>query len=294
MDFSRFWAYPILLLFLISGCKSNKLDQAYVAEVESWRAKRLASLTSPTGWTTLIGLYWLEEGENTIGSDESMDISFGENIPGKFATATLSGGEVYFKAEDGIDVKPFNEGRARPDTEDSTDIFSYGSYNWFFIQRGDRYGLRLKDTLAKSRFALKSLPHFPVSGNFLFDAEVLPHETGETVGILNQVGQVSDFNIEGIVHFQYNGKEYKLLAFDGGPSLLWILFSDETTGISTYGGGRYLYIKRPDEKGMTRLDFNRAYNPPCVYSDFATCPLPPRENDLSFAVRAGEKYVDKH
>lgn len=284
----------VLVFLLPMSCKTTAPDQAYLEEIESWREARLRSLTSARGWTTLAGLYWLGEGENTIGNTREMDIRFGSEKTGEIGIAFLKNDSIYFLAAPGQEVKPFNEGLVKTDASGKPDIFSLGQYTWYFIERGEKYGLRLRDTLHPARYALRELPHFKVTEEFRFEARVLGLEESRSVDIANQIGQVSGYPIEGLVRFDYKGKEHELIAFDGGEDSFWIIFSDQTTGDGTYGGGRYLYIPRPDSSGMTNVDFNRAYNPPCVYTDFATCPLPPRENTLPFKVRAGEKYVGNY
>jgi uncharacterized protein (DUF1684 family) len=184
--------------------------------------------------------------------------------------------------------------RLRADTESRTTYMNSGSLTWYLIHRGDKFGIRIKDSLSEQRLTLKSIPHYPINANWKIKAKFIPPYEGATIDIENILGQVSDDPLAGILEFNYQGKNHQISALDGGPEAYFLIIADETTGKETYGGGRYLYVDRADANGVTYIDFNKAYNPPCVFSEFATCPLPPEENYLPFAVTAGEKELPHH
>jgi hypothetical protein len=287
-----------IALTSLSSCKNPGLDAAYMEDIETWRARRLASLKSKTGWTTLAGLFWMEKGLNSLGSAGTNTIILPENMPAHLGDLTLTGDSLYFKTDPAIRITVngdiFREGPVHTDMDGDAEVFNWQRYTWYFIRRGDRTGLRLRDTLHPARMALHAIPAFPVSTKYIFQAVYQPPQVDETVEIKNVIGNTSEDPVAGKLYFTHRKEEHLLTALDGGPISLWLIFSDETTGAETYGGGRYLYVSRPDSNGMVTIDFNKAYNPPCAFTDYATCPLPPRENHLSFKVRAGEKTYGHH
>ncbi len=254
---------------------------------------RLSSLTSPEGWTTLIGLYWLQEGNNVVGSSNENTVVFPEQAPDVLCTFhkqidTIS---VENHLGDNLQVngKKFSKEKVSTDTDKELSKFQWQRLIWYVIKRGDKYGIRLKDTLSETRLSLTSLPHFPVDIKWKVAATLTPPNEGEAMIVDNALGQKEEYKLEGRLKFEMGGKSHTLAAVDGGPDDLWIIMADGTTGDETYGGGRFLYCPRPVD-GKTTIDFNKAYNPPCVYTDFATCPLPTSENVLDVSILAGELY----
>ncbi len=281
-------------LVVVSGCNPPTPEDTYLSGLEQWRKERLAHLTRPDGWTTLVGLYWLKDSVQTYGSASDNTIVFPEKAPDYIGRFFLSDGGV--KGEITTDAPVLLDGKPskgivelHTDVEDSTNYYTYQSLQWHIIKRGSQYGIRLKDTLNAARFALRSLPHFPVDKKWIVDAKFTPAAKTDTVHVLNAVGINSALHPEGTLSFEIDGEPYTFIALDGGPDELFVVMGDVTTGDETYGGGRFLDIPRPDSTtGHTVIDFNKAYNPPCVYSEYATCPLPLQENVLPVAVRAGE------
>ena len=276
-------------------CKQTEEAIAHETEIINWKYERIRSLTAADGWTTLCGLYWLQEGYNPTGSGPSNSIQFPRAMPAELGSFYLSNDSVHFKINDVL----IKRGNNQLNTGDSilmfptTDemILSWNAYQWFIIKRGDRYGIRLRDTLHPNR-NLTEIPSYPISQTFNIPATISYRDTQEILKIENVLGQVQDRKIVGTLEFNFEGTDYSLSALDGGPEKFYIIFSDETTGYGTYGGGRFLYPDRPSNGNKTFVDFNKAYNPPCVFSIYATCPLPPKENHLAFEVEAGEKYLD--
>lgn len=284
-------AYPLLLCLsglLLTACGAQQAlptPDNYEAEIEAWREARLGSLTAPTGWLSLVGLHWLEQGANTIGSGEDQDIPLPEPAPAHVGTYHLLGPQIAAETEDidGLAV-----------SKDGYSEMSYGALQWFLIERGGRYGIRVRDTLLPTRIRLRPIEFFPIDLSYRVRATFTPAEANESVMMRNVLDMEYPVPVMGTLRFRLNGKSYTLEALDGGPNDLFLIFSDLTTGESTYGGGRYLYCARPGEDGATVIDFNKAYNPPCAFTDYATCLLPRAENRLEVALEVGEKTFGEH
>ena len=291
----------ILLAVTISlDCAtSGKFGESYSKSAyEKYRANRLKILQEPFGWPTLMGLYWLEEGQNTFGSGRTNDLIFPEKMPEKMGFFQKDQKGVSMAVDSNLDVlingKAATSGRLNSDVDANTTNVNMGSYFWHIIKRNDKYGVRLRDTLHPNRAALTGIPSFPFSAKWIIEATFQSAEKGQNVKMDNQVGMQIETPLEGILTFSYKGEQHTLHATNGGKENLFVIIADATTDSETYGGGRYMYPGRADENGKVILDFNRAQNPPCVFTDFATCPLPPAENVLSFEVKAGEKVMPGH
>ena len=289
----------LLSLTLLSACSTPIAKDIYQTDLQHWRTDRLAYLTRPDGWTTLVGLYWLSDSLETYGAAPDNDIVFPKSAPANIGQFALKNEKVV--ATILPDIPVFLDGAAvtqpqviHTDIEEGTNYFTYQSLQWHIIKRGTKYAIRLKDTLNPARFSLTSLPHFPVSKKWVVDTRFQPAAQGDTLKVLNAVGITSALHPAGKLFFEIDGQTYSFVALDGGPDELFVVMGDETTGVETYGGGRFLDIPRADSTGHTIIDFNKAYNPPCVYSEYATCPLPTRENTLPIAIKAGELMEEGH
>jgi uncharacterized protein (DUF1684 family) len=271
------------------------------ASIEQWRARRLANLTSDTGWLTLAGLFWLKNGENTFGRAASnalrLDNSALAPVAGSFVK---SGDKVRFVAHAGGGVthegKPVTTIDLVPDSQGEPTVLDSGSLAFFLIERAGRYGIRLRDKANPHRTNFHGLDYFPVSTDWVFDARFDPYEPHRKIKIVNILGMEEDMDSPGALVFTQGGKEYRLDAVleEPGATELFVMFADATSGRETYGAGRFMYLALP-QNGHVRLDFNKAYNPPCAFNDFATCPLPPFQNRLTLSVNAGEKsYAAAH
>ena len=270
---------------------------AYQQDIDSWRATRLKNVAGPDGWTTLVGLYWFKEGKNRFGSAPGNELALeSPRLPAEAGTFTLSKGGVDFAAAKGADIrsdgKPFTAGKLGTDADKDTTVLTHGSLTFYAIQRVDRYGLRVKDTAADARVHFKGLEYFPLDQKWRFEARFEPHTPMKKIPIINILGMEEDMNSPGTLVFDVDGKEYRLDAvLEDGETDYFIMFGDPTNGKQTYGAGRFMYVK-PPVNGVTVLDFNKSYNPPCAFTPYATCPLPPPQNRLPFAVTAGEfKYA---
>jgi hypothetical protein len=297
---------------------------AYVQELADWQAEREASLTRPGGWLTLVGLYWLHPGANTFGSDAGNDLVFPDKAPGRVGSLVLGDDgavtlrpaerpeesegphleEIYEEPSGGAETggddgaetvemaTPVSDPIVMvPDTEKETTEIALGSLRFWIIVRGDRVGVRLLDRESPAVDAFEGLETFPADPAWKVEAR-LERREGFTVPMPNVLGQVEDVPSPGVLHFRApTGEELSLVPLGEGDSL-FIVFGDRTNGHTTYGGGRFLYAEVPAADGAdprVELDFNRAYNPPCAFTEFATCPLPPRQNKLPIPVEVGEK-----
>ena len=292
----------VVLALILVACsaekpaeKIQKDDPAYVADVDAWHAKRIESLTSPTSWLSLAGLFWLEEGENSFGADESNAIIFPKDrAPSFFGSFALDKGEVKVRIKPDVKVlagdTTISEMILQTDENGKPTVLKHGSLSWYAIKRGNRFGIRLKDSENTRIKEFKGIERFPVSTQWRIEAKYLPYDPPKKISIVNVLGSVSEEPSPGALKFRIDGKTYRLDAL-GEPDdeELFIVFADTTNGFETYGGGRFLDVKKPDGKGMTYIDFNRAYNPPCTFTEFATCPLPPAQNKLPVKITAGEK-----
>lgn len=266
-----------------------------VKEVEDWRAARVARLLAPDSWLTLVGLHWVEEGTHSIGSAKDNDIVLNTG-PAKLGTLTRKGTEISLALADGVDAKigdsDARSGVLAADTTGTPTLVRFGNANFQVIERSGRYALRVKDNDAETRKAFPGhMDNWPIDPAWRFQAKFEPHPPGTTIEIASIINTLDPMPNPGAVVFEKDGKTYRLEAVDEGDGQLFLIFADRTSGKETYGAGRFLYAA-PAVDGKTIVDFNMAYNPPCVFTPYATCPLAPPENRLDLAVTAGEKkYV---
>lgn len=291
----------VLILCLVAGCSPripHAIPQdmkAYEEEMQQWRNDRLRLLTAPEGWLSVVGLYWLKPGENAAGTREDMDLVLPRQLPSVLGKFTLEGDKVYFESAGEayvtVDGKRLVEGEVKTDRSDDMTKLHFKAFVFYIIERDGKFGLRLKNTLSDKRFTLKEIPAFPLDPAYRVYARAREDEAGKTLRVEDVTGAVQEYRVEAVLEFYIDGKKQELLAFDGGPDHYFVIFRDATTHESSYGGGRYMYVPRkPDAEGYLVLDFNKAFNPPCVFTDWATCPIPPEENRLETAILAGEKY----
>ena len=296
---NRFTAtYITLLIIFISACQ-RRTDiitdwDAYTKAHEEWQETRLERLKSERGWLNLAGLFWLEEGENSFGSAPSNAIIFPEKFPLTGGSLILSDSTVTLTADPAAAIRAGGEQLTRAelksDQQENPTTLETGSYRWFILRRGDRFGVRLRD-LEHPRIALlDSIPSYPFSKKWVVEAELVKFDSARTIEVPTVIdGFTEQYKAPGELTFRMNGRKHTLLPFKTGHGY-FLIFGDATNGLETYGGGRFLYTERI-ENGKVIIDFNRGYNPPCAFSPFATCPLPPPENMLELNVEAGEKEV---
>ena len=282
-------------VLLVSFIPNNE-EGTYQNEINQWHQKRIDGLKSEEGWLNLAGLFWLKEGDNTFGSDEKNDIVFPKKASKKVGTLVLRDGKVSFKAHSDAQVKLI-EAETSPEfvfEEGKTTTMEQGALRWFIIKRGPKYGIRLRDLEHLALAHFKGVERFVVNESWKIKAKLEKPATPRTIAITDVLGLVSQQPLVGHAVFEWKGKTYRLAATDAGGGRLFIIFKDKTTAHETYGAGRFLYTDKPDEAGNVVLDFNKSINPPCAFSPYATCPLPPAENNLQVRVEAGEKDAKMH
>jgi len=284
--------WPLLLLLM--ALEGNPA-RAHRAEWESWRSKRLESLRNPNSWLTLVGLFWLEEGENPFGSDPSNRIVFpAGKAPARMGSIQLRNGSVSVGVDPRVEVT--HEGKNITQMKLQTDaggaeptILSSGTLAFYVIQRGRRLAVRVKDSESQARRTFNGIEAFPYDERLRVEARFEPYDPPRSIPVPNVLGAIELEKSPGALAFEWKGKTYRLdPVLEEGETDLFVIFGDATNGEETYGGGRFLYSK-PAAGGKTTLDFNKAYNPPCVFTPYATCPLPPKQNRLPFRIEAGEK-----
>jgi uncharacterized protein (DUF1684 family) len=294
----------LITLALLVGSSSAAATGSREAErvaVDEWRAQRLAALTSDTGWLTLAGLFWLRPGENTFGRAPSNTLVL-ENaaLAESAGTFIVTGHDVRFVASVGARITHAGQSVTAielvSDAKEDPTVLESGPVQFFLIERAGNLGVRVRDLENPRRRDFRGLEYYPVDPDWSVTARFEAYQPHRHIPIVNILGMEQEMDCPGAVIFRKNGQEWRLDAVLEEPQdqELFIMFADSTSGHETYGGGRFLYVPLPHD-GKTVLDFNRAYNPPCAFNDFATCPLPPHRNRLKLGVEAGEKtYASGH
>lgn len=285
-----------ILLSLI-GCSSKTpqpIDPDYVKSIQEWHQKRIARLKTETGWLNLVGLLWLKDGDNTFGSDSSNAVIFPPAAPAKAGTFVLHNGRVSIRVNKGIDIisngKPVTEMALNSDADSNTTRLEMGSFRFTVIKRGHEFAIRLRDLESPLLKDFPGIETYPIDPEWRVEARLEPYDPPKQIFIPTILNTIDTAECFGAVVFELDGKTYRIdPVAKKTDDELFIIFGDLTNGKETYGGGRYIYIPNFDSTGKTILDFNKAYNPPCVFTDFATCPFPPQQNRLPIRVLAGEK-----
>ena len=272
----------------------------YAHSVAEWRAQREARLKAEDGWLTVVGLDWLKEGENRVGSNPAFEVRLPKSAPDRVGTITVKNGKARFKPEKaaGVTFKgaPAAEMDLQPDTTPQYDVLAVGRVKFFVIQRENKLGVRIKDNDSAARREFTGLRWYPVDASWKVQARFVPFDKPHTVTFDTAAGVKEQDESPGYVTFSRAGREYRLEpVLDDND--LWFVMRDGTSGKTTYGASRFLYAELPKggvkQAGTVEIDFNKAENPPCVFTDFATCPLPPPQNRLTLAVTAGEEMYGK-
>lgn len=287
-------------MMAIVGFRQIADGPAYKAQIEEWHQQRVNSLKSENGWLNLVGLFWLNEGKNSLGRGSTFDVPFPTtSASAELGVLELKNGEIRFEPKAGANVSANGNPVTEPIVVFSPDnqptVLANGSLRWVVIKRGDKYGVRLRDLESPSLKEFHRIERFPVDESWRVKAKLEKPATSKTIPIVNVLGQITPTPLAGTLVFEKDGKTYRLDAVGEGEKL-FILFGDATNAHNTYGSGRFLYADKPgaDTDDVTTLDFNQAINPPCAFTEFATCPLPPKQNKLTFAVTAGEKRYGDH
>ena len=308
------WAGIAMGMALLAGCGggtdaggdvakagATKADPAFLAEQEAWRNQRLEALLQPDGWTSLVGLHWLELKAHYLGSGarigNGVRFAFGPEKMGMIARD--ASGAWSFTPESGVALtlngEPLKERVALHsdhDPEPGVIGFDEGKGQVTLIRRGDRDALRVKYADAPTRLQFAGLKYWPADPSWRIEGRFVAHPPGKTLPIADIVGTQNDSPNPGAVEFERDGQTFRLEALGEPGGELFFVFADRTSGHGSYPAGRFLEAAWPGADGKVVLDFNRAYNPPCAFTLFATCPLPPPENRIDLAVAAGEQnYV---
>lgn len=289
-------AVAALAALLLAAPAPNAARQKtdYQSQAAEWRAEREAKLKADDGWLTLAGLFWLKEGPNSLGSAPENDVVLPANsAPARLGVLELRGGRAHLRVAEGsesavtLDGKAVSERELRSDEDGAKpDVLRVGEASFQVIKRGERYGVRVKDKGSRARREFAGLKYYPANEELRVTAKFTPFDQPQRIAITSIVGDTERMVSPGILTFRLRGREYRLQPVEENGKL-FIMFRDQTSGRATYPAGRFLYAALPKD-GVVTLDFNQAFNPPCAFTEFATCPLPPKQNRLTAAIEAGE------
>jgi len=290
----RKWPPIWILGLLLSGCGGEQTTPEYVAEIDDWHAERISRLRSDTGWLTLVGLHPLPEGVHSLGASPTADVILAPGAPYWLGSLAVTEDEIMFSVHPDAEVAlvdtPSEErlvstflvsDRDGPPTKLVT-----GSMVFYVIDRGGKLFLRVKDRQAEVLKSFRGIERFPVDARWRIAARL---ESGPTsLQVPDVLGNQSHASSPGVLVFEIDGQEFRLTATGEPGESMFLVFGDATNGPTTYPGGRFLVIDPAESDGTVNVDFNKAYNPPCVFTPFATCPLPAPANVLPLAIEAGE------
>jgi uncharacterized protein (DUF1684 family) len=270
---------------------------SYEDEIEAWRARRVAALAAPDGWLSLVGLFWLREGRNAVGSDPSSDVILPEDpAPAQLGSIQVASGRATAVFPPGSGVRSGDEEVSslllEDDPERPPTVLALGSLRFHVISRGGALAVRVRDLDSPARRSMTRIPNFPIDARWRVNARFDPHDSARQAVLPTVVGPGQEYRIMGALRLELAGQPLSLEAYQElDESDLFIVFGDETNGRETYEGGRYLYASPPEVDELVTLDFNRAYNPPCVFTPYSTCVLALPDNRLPVRIEAGEmKY----
>jgi uncharacterized protein len=289
---------PLLLTCLLTTSVHAQDSDPYRKEIADWQAKRIQNLKAPNGWLNLVGLYWLEQGPNSFGSGTTNKLVFpAGTIANTAGSFERSGNTVKLTVAAGVTItvngKPVKEAVIYENESTRPPVVASGRLRWTIIRRDDKIGIRLRDTASPLLTQFKGIDHFPVDTTWRITATLKTTTQPTQISIKNILGQTTRQQTPGKLIFTIGAKQYTLDALEEGDEL-FIVFGDETSGKSTYPSGRFLSVRKPGADGATIIDFNKAYNPPCAFTNYATCPLPPPQNILPVPITAGEKNFGHH
>ena len=291
---TRFSILALATALTLTSVASALTPLSYEQTIEQWRATRVERLKQPQGWLSLVGLHWIEPGTHRVGRADDNDIVLATG-PASLGTVRLADGKVFFAAHEDSAVRvdgaaPSGEVELRSDHHETPSVLSFdaGQATIQLIDRNGKLGFRVRDARAKTRSGFVGIENYAIDQTWRVEARFEPHPAGKTIDIANVIGQLEPMANPGAVVFEREGKTYRLEAVDEGDGSLFLIFADRTNGKDTYGAGRFVYADAAVD-GETLVDFNKAYNPPCAFNAYSTCPLPPPENRLDLEVTAGEK-----
>ncbi len=269
-------------------------DQTYTADILAWRQGKEDSLRRDDGWLTLAGLFWLQEGENTVGSNSDSQIALpAGTTPDSVGVIEFHDGTATLRTNEPVlvDGKQVTTAVLRDDSaEGGPSLVTIGAITLFVIKRSDQFAIRVRNANSPERQAFTGRKWFDIDPAYRVRATFVRHESVRTLTVISTTGMPTNMENPGYAEFDLHGKRLRLEAFadDDGGDELWFIFKDATSGVSTYSAARFVYASLAAD-GSVDLDFNKAYSPPCAFTKYATCPLPPKGNHLPVAIEAGEK-----
>ncbi len=278
------------------GMIAAMASDEYVHQLLKWRSEMEANLHRENNWLALAGLFWLRPGINTCGAAPECDLALQEPAPRLLGTFQFDGSNVSLRPEPG-EALYVNGGllqgeiQLQPDDAAEPSFIVYGQMRMVIVRRSHGVGVRLWDNRRLQRHDLPKRAWFDPDEAFYLDASYIPYPDPLKASIPNSLGEMTDDLFHGYVAFGLRGTTFRLNASRLEDSRLFLTFKDQTSGTTTYPSGRYLYTEAVREDGHLWLDFNRAYNPPCAFTEYATCGFPPKENMLEIVVEAGERYA---
>lgn len=289
-----------------SSSTSADAEAAWRQKIEAWRTQREKELSAPDGWLTLVALDWLKPGANTVGSAADNQIQV-PDAPAHVGMFTVAGKTVQLLApKDGfasglqLDGQPAREGTLSADDHHPSTL-TWQGLTMVVLPRGDRYALRIKNANAATRTSFRGLHWYPPDLHFTVEARWIPNNPPHTLKIPTVIGTTLNLPSPGVAEFTLNGKTMRLepVLEDPHDTTLFYILRDTTSQATTYQAGRFLRTGFPDhgldKPGTLIIDFNQLVNPPCAYTPYATCPLPPEQNRLPVAIEAGEqRYSSEH
>ena len=289
--------FAVCLAIVLVSLGSVLAQSDYVKAVEKWRSDEETNLKKEDGWLTLAGLFWLKDGVNTVGAGPQFDVQLTDNFKqGTFGEIDFKNGAATLKVASGVearcDDKPVSTIDLVSDEKGKPTEIRVGSQMFYLIRREDRFGIRLKDNQSKARLAFKGLNWFPVDESYRVPAHLEALPEPKELMVPNVLGGHFKMKSPGRLRFALQGQEYSLQPVLQDDGSLFIIFRDASNSSETYSAGRFLDADKPVD-GKTTLDFNKAENPPCAFTHYATCPLPPEGNDLPVAIKAGEKRYEQ-
>jgi len=287
----------MILFSMAASAAAPKVESPdYKQDYAKWR--KAVDDSRRRNWLTLVGLFWLHEGENRVGSDVKDDVPLpADKALAQVGTISFHDGKATFKALPSATVttddKRVQTIELQPDTSGKPTVLQVGDLRMHLIQRGDRYGIRVKDTNSAEAREFKGTEFYPLSDSYLVDATFIPYEKPKQVAVPTVLGTDATMDSPGELEFTLDGQRMRIQAYTEGSPELSLIIKDRTSGKTTYPARRFTDTEPPKD-GHVVIDFNRAYDPPCAFTSYATCPLPPRQNVLPVAVEAGEKYLGHH
>lgn len=273
---------------------SSNRQPAYVKEIQEWRSDQERSLRAENGWLALADLIWLHEGQQTVGSSSEDDRRLSTSgACGSLGTFTFEGGRVLFQPNPDLEIRinhqPAQQGWLAADTDPEPSFITVGDLRIVVIKRGDQAGLRVWDHSRTERQEFPARSWYPIDFNLRLPAHFIPAGPDHKIAIPDVLGHLSEERVLGELLFEHSAKTLRLQALAAGEQHAFVIFGDQTNGDTTYPAGRFLVVELGKLEEI-EVDFNKAYNPPCAFSPYATCPLPPDANRLPVRVEAGERY----